>query len=69
MIKERLELLTGPISNALFIDIMDVTTKDIKLNGVYFRQRTNFEKMIEVAKITFGLFKKCEERQLQNKAG
>jgi hypothetical protein len=70
MIRERLEQLTGELSDSLFQEIMAVTTDDVKWNGITFKQRTSFDDLIERACIAHEVCTKyeaiCDEHSKEN---
>lgn len=53
MLRDNLELIIGPINNAQFAEVMDLTTTDIKTNRVNFGKRTSINDVVEIAKISF----------------
>ncbi len=61
MIRQRLEALVGRISDSLFCDVMEITTGDIRVNRISYKQRTSFESVIDIAKVAFNLCLSCEE--------
>ena len=62
MIRQRLELMVGKLSDSLFNDVMKVTTDDIRVNQVMFKQRTSFDTMINRAVLVYELFIKIIDR-------
>jgi hypothetical protein len=56
MIRQRIELLAGNISDTLYKNIMEATTADIKINRVFYRQKTSFDSMIERALIALDMY-------------
>jgi hypothetical protein len=62
MIRQRLELMVGAISDSLFIDIMKATKADIMFNRVEFMQRTTFDSMIGRAVVAYRVFVRCIDR-------
>jgi len=62
MIRQRVELIVGEISDSLFIDVMKATKADIVFNQLGFRQRTSFDSMIDRAVIAYNVFVRCIDK-------
>ena len=62
MIRQRLELMTGRLSDSLFKAIMTATTTDILFNQVAYKQRTSFDSMINRAVVVHDVFIKSIDR-------
>ena len=62
MIRQRLEIMTGRLSDSLFKKIMTETTTDILYNRVAFKQRTSFDSMINRAVVVHDIFIKSMDR-------
>lgn len=60
MIRKRLELIVGKLSDSLFTEVMQATTSDIIINQVMYKQRTSFDAMINRAVIACELFVKAD---------
>ena len=56
MIRQRLELILGKLSDSLFTEVMQATTSDIMINQVMYKQRTSFDAMINRAVIACHVF-------------
>lgn len=59
MIRQRLELMVGFISDSLFNEIMFATKMDVLVNRVAFKQRTSFDSLIARAVIAYKVLSKC----------
>ena len=53
MLKQILERTTGPLTNDQFAELMDLTTTDIRVNGIGFGKMTNLGNVLQVAEISF----------------
>ena len=62
MIRQRLELMVGKLSDSLFTEVMQATKIDIMINQVMFKRRTSFDVMISRAKVAFELIVKSIDR-------
>ena len=49
MLRAILESKVGPLSNSVFAEVMDLTTTDIKINRVAFKQRTSTKEALDIA--------------------
>jgi rRNA maturation endonuclease Nob1 len=61
MIRQSLEALVGRISDSLFNNVMEITTDDVRVNRILFRQRTSFDSVIGRAKVALDLCLSCME--------
>jgi len=55
MLRNILESSVGPLTNAQFAEVMDLTTTDIRVNGIGFGRMTSMAGVIQVAEISFRL--------------
>ena len=53
MLRTILESRTGPLTNSQFAELMDLTTCDIRINGIGFGRLTSLGNMLQVAEISF----------------
>lgn len=53
MIRAKVETITGPLTDAEYRQIMDLTTTDIMVNRVAWGKRTRLGGVLEIAGITF----------------
>jgi len=53
MLRQILEHTTGPLTNAQFAELMDLTTTDIRVNGIGFGRLTSLGNVLQVAEISF----------------
>ena len=53
MLRTILESRTGPLTNSQFAELMDLTTTDIRVNGIGFGRMTSLGNVIQVAEISF----------------
>ena len=53
MLRTILERTTGPLTNAQFAELMDLTTTDIRVNGIGFGRMTSLGNVLQVAEISF----------------
>ena len=53
MLRTILESRTGPLTNTQFSELMDLTTCDIRINGIGFGRLTSLGNMLQVAEISF----------------
>ena len=53
MLKQILERTTGPLTNSQFAELMDLTTTDIRVNGIGFGRMTSLGNVLQVAEISF----------------
>ena len=53
MLKQILERTTGPLTNTQFAELMDLTTTDIRVNGIGFGRLTSLGNVLQVAEISF----------------
>ena len=53
MLRTILESRTGPLTNSQFAELMDLTTTDIRVNGIGFGKMTNLGNVLQVAEISF----------------
>ena len=53
MLRQVLELKLGTLTNDQFSELMDLTTTDIRVNGIGFGKMTNLGNVLQVAEISF----------------
>ena len=50
MLKQILERTTGPLTNSQFAELMDLTTTDIRVNGIGFGRMTSLNELASLCK-------------------
>lgn len=58
MLRDILEASIGPMTTAQFAELMDLTTTDIRVNGIGFGRRTNLAGVVRVAEISFRILQR-----------
>ena len=53
MLRTILESRTGPLTQSQFAELMDLTTTDIRINGIGFGRLTSLTDVLAVTEISF----------------
>jgi hypothetical protein len=60
MLRKILERTTGPLTDAEFAEVLDLTTTDIMINRVGHKRRTSLRYVVRVAEICLSILRRCE---------
>lgn len=60
MLRSILERTTGPLTDAGFSEVLDLTTTDIMINRVGHKRRTSIRYVVRVAEICLGVMRRWE---------
>lgn len=58
-LREKLELIVGPLSDQQFKEVMEIATDDIKVNIIGFGHKTDIDTVIKIAARCFDALKRC----------
>jgi len=60
MLRKILEHTTGPLTDAEFAEVMDLTAVDIKVNRYGYKRRTSLRQVVEIARICLAVMRRGE---------
>lgn len=58
MLRKILELTLCPMTDAELAEVLDLTTKDILVNRILFKQRTSLNYITEVVGVALGIIRR-----------
>lgn len=59
MFRKLLEMRVGPMTDAEFRQVLDLTGVDIKVNRISFDRKTSLTEAVQIAEICFSVIKRA----------
>ncbi|MCR4436190.1 MAG: hypothetical protein QHH06_10455 [Clostridiales bacterium] len=60
-LREKLELIVGPLTDTQFKQVMDITTEDIRFNLLSFGHKADIDTIVKIAAQCYEALKRCGE--------